>query len=75
MDAQDSGIPAIPGIFMGFFSIRVYLRNMGMSREFFAWACQFFNLIILLSYLFDNSFVQDIKSYQVSKSLTQVKCV
>ena len=34
--AQESGIPVIPGIVMGyFFSVRVYLRNLGMSWDFF----------------------------------------
>ena len=42
------------------------LRNLGMSCDFFIKASQFFKLIILISYLLDNSPGQDIKMSQVS---------
>ena len=45
---------------------RGYLRNLGMSCDFFIKASQFFKLIILISYLLDNSPGQDIKMFQVS---------
>ena len=49
-----------------FLSGRGYLRNLGMSCDFFIKASQFFKLIILISYLLDNSPGQDIKMSQVS---------
>ena len=64
-DSEISGFLRYLGLSWDFFSVRGYLRNLGISWNFFIKACQVFNLIILISYLLDNSLGQGIKSSQV----------
>ena len=53
--AQDSGIPEITGIVMRFFFCQEIPEKLGNVMGFFHQDCQFFRLIILISYLLDNS--------------------